>query len=439
MRNVMLFSLMACLLVFSGARLSPVIPDALIDDEMPALLALYQYLHQHPELSLHEEETAKKLAGELRDLGFEVTEQVGGTGLVGRYRNGAGPTLLIRTDLDALPINEKTGLAYASQVRNTTDGGLETGLMHACGHDIHMTVWTGVARTLIALKAQWQGTLVMIGQPAEEIGAGAKAMLDDGLYDRFGVPDYGLALHCNPTLEAGKIGYATGPAMASVDMVSLKVFGKGGHGAYPHTTVDPVVLASMIVMDLQTVVSRSVKPTDAAVVTVGAIHGGTAGNVISDEVEMLLTLRSYKPEVRDLMLERIQIIANGNAMAMGLPESMYPQLGFTSQSNPSVLNSPELAERLRPVFMEAVGDSNVLSLEAVMGGEDFARYGRTPEAVPTLMFWLGTVDVARKQQALATKDQLPGLHSPFYYPDPEATIRTGVKAMSSAAMSLLLP
>jgi len=421
----------------SGHRTPAIVPDALIDDEVPALVELYQYLHQHPELSLHEQSTGQNMASELEQLGFEVTTEVGGYGVVGLYRNGEGPTVMIRTDLDALPITEKTGLPYASDTRGTTDGGLETGLMHACGHDMHMTVWTGVARTLIKTKDQWSGTLMMIGQPAEEIGAGAKAMLEDGLFNRFPVPDYALALHCKANLEAGKIGYASGSAMASVDMVSLKVFGQGGHGAYPHTTVDPVVLASMIVMDLQTVVSRNVKPIDAAVVTVGAIHGGTAGNVISDQVEMLLTLRSYKSEVRDLMLKRIQEIANGNAAAMGLPEEMYPQLTFTHNSTPALYNDPTLAEHLRPVFQQAIGDTNVLALESVMGGEDFARYGKTPEEVPILMFWLGTIDPARMQEVEAKGDKLPGLHSPFFYPDPEATIRTGVKAMSSAAMDLM--
>jgi amidohydrolase len=437
MRYLILLSLVLALLVLSGHRLAPIIPDALIDEELPALVELYQYLHQHPELSLHEESTGQKMASELKKLGFEVTTGVGGHGVVGLYRNGAGPTVMIRTDLDALPITEKTKLPYASEKRGTTDGGLATGLMHACGHDMHMTVWNGVARTLIKSQDQWSGTLMMIGQPAEEIGAGAKAMLEDGLFERFPLPDYALALHCKPNLEAGKMGYATGSALASVDMISLKVFGQGGHGAYPHTTVDPVVLASMIVMDLQTIVSRNVKPIDAAVVTVGAIHGGTAGNVISDEVEMLLTLRSYKSEVRDLMLQRIQEIANGNAAAMGLPVEMYPQLTFTHNSTPALYNDPALAERLRPVFQQAIGDTNVLALESVMGGEDFARYGKTPEEVPILMFWLGTIDPARMHKAARQGEKLPGLHSPFYYPDPEETIRTGVKAMSSAAMSLM--
>lgn len=437
MRSLTLMCLLIGLLLSSGHRLAPVVPDQLVDDELPALLALYRDLHQHPELSLHEQNTGQKMASELRDLGFEVSTEVGGYGVVGLYRNGDGPTLMIRTDLDALPITEKTALPYASEQRTTTDGGVETGLMHACGHDMHMTVWTGVARTLVQLQDQWAGTLMMIGQPAEEIGAGAKAMLEDGLFERFATPDYALALHCKADLEAGTIGYATGAAMASVDMISLQVFGQGGHGAYPHTTIDPVTLASMIVMDLQTIVSRNVKPIDAAVVTVGAIHGGTVGNVIPDEVELRLTLRSYKAEVRALMLERIQEIANGNAAAMGLPEEMYPKLTFTHNSTPSLINDPALAERLRPVFGEAIGVDHVLALESVMGGEDFARYGQTPEQVPILMFWLGTIDPARKESVEGAGQRLPGLHSPFYYPDPEATIRTGVKAMSSAALNLL--
>jgi len=420
--------------------LNPGLParlQAFIDDEVPALVELYQYLHAHPELSLHEVETAQKMAGELRGLGFDVTEGVGGTGIVGLYRNGEGPTVLIRTDLDALPITEKTELPYASEAKTQTDDGIATGLMHACGHDVHMTVWAGTARALIEMKDDWSGTLMMIGQPAEEIGAGAKAMIEDGLYERFGVPDYGIALHCSPTLPAGKMGFASGFALASVDMVKLTVYGSGGHGAYPHTTIDPAVLTSMIVMDLQTIVSRNVKPTDAAVVTVGAIHGGTQGNVIGDQMELLLTLRSYKDEVRDLMLERIQEIANGNAAAMGLPEDMYPRLEFTHNSTPAVYNEPEMVQRLQPVWNEALGTENVLLQESVMGGEDFARYGLTPEDVPILMYWLGTVEPERKAAVESEGGKLPGLHSPFYYPDPEKTIRTGVTAMSTAVLELL--
>ncbi len=439
-RNSLRFLLISLLVL---GVMSMALPDIraklarMVDDEIPALVELYQYLHSHPELSLHETETAKKMAGELRSLGFEVTEGVGGTGVVGIYRNGEGPTVLIRTDIDALPITEKTDLPYASEVRGTTDGGIETGLMHACGHDMHMTVWTGTARTLIKMKDDWAGTLMMIGQPAEEIGAGAKAMLEDGLYQRFEVPDYGIALHCSPNLPAGKIGFASGFALASVDMVKITVYGEGGHGAYPHTTIDPAVLTSMIVMDLQTIVSRSVKPTDAAVVTVGAIHGGTQGNVIGDQMELLLTLRSYKAEVRDLMLKRIEEICNGNAAAMGLSEEMYPKVEFTHNSTPAVYNEPEMVSILHPTWNEVLGEENVLLQESVMGGEDFARYGLTEEDVPILMYWLGTVEQERIESAEAEGGKLPGLHSPFYYPDPEKTIRTGVTAMSTAVMELM--
>ncbi|MEM6801479.1 MAG: amidohydrolase [Bacteroidota bacterium] len=408
----------------------------IVDREVPEIEELYKHLHSHPELSLHEQESGKILAERVRQLGFEVTEEVGGYGVVAMLKNGEGPTVLIRTDTDALPINEKTPIKWASKVVTKTEDGVESGVMHACGHDMHMAVWAGTAKTLWEMKDSWKGTLMMIAQPAEEIGAGAKAMLEDGLYERFGVPDYGIALHCNAAMETGRIGYCPGFALASVDMVRLKIFGEGGHGAAPHTTIDPVVLASTIIMDLQTIISRNVTPTDAGVVTVGAIHGGMRGNVIPDQVELQLTLRSYKTEVRDQMLRRIKEICDGNAMAFGLPPEKYPEMDFTFNSTPATYNDPALVEKTLPGFIEALGKDNVLQIPPIMGGEDFSRFHSTKEKVPTFMFSLGTIDPDRMKKMKA-EGNMPGLHSPFYYPDPTETIRTGITAMSAGVMEIM--
>ncbi|MEL6256153.1 MAG: amidohydrolase [Bacteroidota bacterium] len=408
----------------------------LVDQKVPEIEQLYKHLHANPELSLHEKESGKTMAKHTRDLGFEVTENVGGYGVVAMMKNGEGPTVLIRTDTDALPINEQTPVEWASKVTAKTDDGLESGVMHACGHDMHMAVWAGTAKTLVEMKDSWSGTLMMIAQPAEEIGAGAKAMLEDGLYERFGVPDYGIALHCNAKMETGTIGYCPGYALASVDMVSIKIFGEGGHGAYPHTTVDPVVLGSTIIMDLQTIMSRNVTPTDAGVVTVGAIHGGTRGNIIPDQVELQLTLRSYKKEVRDKMLKRIKEICDGNAMAFGLPPEKYPEVDFTFNSTPATYNDPALVEKALPAFIEALGKDNVIQTPPVMGGEDFSHFHNTKEKVPTFMFGLGTINPERLKK-MEAEGQVPGLHSPFYYPDPTETIRTGITAMTAGVMEIM--
>ena len=298
---------------------------AAVQKDYAYLESLYKHCHRNPELSFYEKETAARMAAELRQIGFEVTEGVGGYGVVGVLRNGEGPTVLVRADMDALPIEEATGLPYASEVTTKDEAGMEVGVMHACGHDVHMTVWTGTARQLAERKDEWSGTLLFIGQPAEERAGGAKAMLNDGLYERFPVPDHALALHVSANLEAGTVGYCPEYALANVDMMDITVYGRGGHGAYPHTTIDPVTLASRMVVALQTVVSREISPLEPAVVTVGAIHGGTKGNVIPDQVELQLTLRSYTDEVRQAVIDKIKRICNGVAMSAGLPEDTIPQ------------------------------------------------------------------------------------------------------------------
>ncbi|MFQ5651008.1 MAG: amidohydrolase [bacterium] len=408
-----------------------------VEQDYSYLASLYEHLHLNPELSRNEAKTADRLSAELKDLGFEITRKVGGHGLVGVLNNGDGPTVLVRTDLDALPIEEKTGLAYASRVRTLDPQGTEVGVMHACGHDVHMTVFVGTARMLSKLRDRWRGTLVMIGQPAEEIGLGARAMLEDGLFTRFPRPDYCLALHANASMAAGTIGICEGYALANVDFVDLKIRGLGGHGAYPHTTKDPVVIAAQIVLALQTIVSREIKPVEPAVVTVGAIHGGTKHNIIPDEVELQLTLRSYSDEVRNQTLAAIERISTGIALAAGVPEDRLPTMKVREGFTPATYNDPELARRVARATRTILGQENVLSAEPVMGGEDFGRYGRVSPEIPIHIFWLGAVKPEVIAESKKRSQPLPSLHSNLFAPDAEPTIKTGVKAMSAAALDLL--
>ena len=408
----------------------------LINKEYSDLESLYQHLHAHPELSFAEEKTAARLAGELRQIGFEVTENFGGHGVVAVLENGEGPTILVRADMDALPIKEETGVPFASEV-TTTDSGNEVPVMHACGHDIHMTVWTGTARVLNQLKNSWKGTLIFIAQPAEERSGGAKAMLAEGLFTKFPRPDYGLALHVNAAMATGKVGYCPGYALANVDMVDITVKGKGGHGASPHTTIDPVVLASRIVLDLQTIVSREVSPLEPAVVTVGSIHGGTKGNVIPAEVKMELTLRSFSDEVRNQLIEKIQRICNGVAMSAGVAEENFPVVTVRDEYTPSLYNNPALAERMGNVFKNVLGENNVVQLPPEMIGEDFGRYGRVDPPIPTLMFSLGTIPPSKIEAARKGSLDLPSLHSSKYIPEAAPSIKTGILTMTSAVMDLL--
>ncbi|MCL6564828.1 MAG: amidohydrolase [Acidobacteriia bacterium] len=418
--------------------------DALITRELAALRASYEHLHRHPELSYQEKQTAAYLAGELRRLGFEVTENVGDYGVAGRtsyglvavLRNGAGPTVLLRTDLDALPVEEKTGLPYASRVRALLDGS-EVPVMHACGHDMHMTAWLGAARLLVRLRERWQGTLVLIGQPAEERGAGARAMLRDGLYTRFPRPDAVVALHVSPDIPAGKIGYREGYALASADSVDITVYGAGGHGAYPHRTKDPIVIASQLVLALQTIVSREIAPLEPAVVTVGSFHAGTKHNIIPDQAHLQLTVRAYKPEVREHILEAIRRIARGVALAAGLPEDRLPRVVHSEEeATPSTYNDPALTERLAGALKQALDEANVVRTEPVMGAEDFSRYGLEEPRVPICMLWLGAADLRRLEAARAAGTTLPGLHSAEFAPVVEPAIQTGVKALTTAALEL---
>ncbi len=405
-----------------------------VADQYAHLESLYKHFHTHPELSLHEEQTAARLAREMKEIGFEVTPNVGGHGLVCVLKNGPGPTVLVRTDMDALPVVEQTGLPYASKVRTRDKNGNEVGVMHACGHDMHMTCWVGTARVLANMKERWQGTLIFIGQPAEEIGSGARMMLEDGLFDRFGKPDYCLALHCDGRIAHGHINYTEGLALANVDSVDILVRGKGGHGAAPHTTVDPIVLSARIILDLQTIVSRETNPTDPAVVTVGSIHGGTKHNIIPSEVKLQLTVRTTKDAVRKHTLEAIERIAKAAAQGAGAPEPTVKV--DPGEFTPALVNDAALTRKTIALFKEVLGADKVHERPPMMGGEDFSRYGR--RGVPVFMFFLGTI--APERVAEANKEggrPLPSLHSDQYYPVPEPSIKTGVLTMSMAVLNLV--
>ena len=441
MRHLLLAPAILALLALNVSAQQSI--DAMIDRDLPSMLTTYKSLHTAPELSHREEKTAAFVAGELRKLGFTVTERIGkyqngqwtGYGLIGVLKNGAGPTVLVRTELDALPVEEKTGVPYASQVKTKNDAGVEVSVMHACGHDIHMTSFLGTAKLLTELKSRWSGTLIMLGQPAEETGDGANAMLRDNLYTNFPKPDFAIALHDEPKLETGKVGYTPGYAMASATSIDIKIKGIGGHGSAPEATKDPVVVAAQVVMALQTIVSRENSPLDPAVVTVGSIHGGTRYNIIPDEVNLQLTVRTYKEEVRKRILSSIERIVKGVAMTAGIPEDRAP-IVKVSEGTGSTYNDPQLIERLAGVFKQALGEENVVKLPPIMASEDFG-YFSLDQKIPTTLFWLGASDPAKVKAHKETGAPLPGLHSALFAPVPESTLRTGVKAMTSAVLDLM--
>lgn len=410
--------------------------DQLASD-MPQLMELYRDLHAHPELSFQEHRTAAKLAAIARDLGFEVTEGVGKTGVVAVMRNGAGPTVLLRADMDGLPVVEQTGLPFASKQVGVPASGVETGIMHACGHDTHMTGWVGAAQLLSANKDQWQGTLVMILQPAEELGEGARAMLDDGLFTRFPKPDYALAFHDAAQIPAGTIGYAKGYALANVDSVNISIPGIGGHGAYPHTAKDPIVIASALVMRLQTLVSRELNPQDPAVVTVGSFHAGAKHNIISDEAKLQITVRSYSDATRQHLLDGIARIARAEALAAGMPDDKLPVVEVEDNYTPSTYNNPELTERVMAMLAPKF-EGRIVEAPPVMGGEDFSLFRRAdPDNIQSFILWVGGVPHDKWAKAQAGDLKLPSLHSPFWAPDAEKVIATGAEALASAAMELM--
>ena len=426
--DMKLFKL-SLIILFSSVVLSDDVSDINLFD-------LYKDLHQNPELSYKEFKTSKKLSLILQELGYEVTNGVGGNGVVALLKNGEGKTVMLRADMDGLPVKEKTGASYASKTKTINDDGQEVYTMHACGHDIHMTVLIGAAQYLMKNKSNWKGTLMLILQPAEEVSGGARNMIQDGLFTRFPRPDYNLALHVSSGMDAGKVGYLPGWAMANVDSVDITVKGLGGHGAYPHTTKDPIVLSAQIISQLQTIVSRQIAPTDPAVVTVGSIHGGTKHNVIPNEVKLQLTLRSYTDEVRNSTISSIKRIVRGAAISAGFPEELYPTVTIKDEYTPAVFNNPQLVEKLKISFQKYLGKNNVKKVSPVMGGEDFGMFGRVEPIIPTALFWLGSVNKDVYEKALRDDIVLPSLHSDLFLPDAEPTIETGVKAMTGAALDL---
>ncbi|HXI11818.1 MAG TPA: amidohydrolase [Thermoanaerobaculia bacterium] len=415
--------------------------DSMVERELPSLLNTYKQFHATPELSMQEKNTSSTLATRLREIGYDVAYPVGKYadsaapcyGVVAVMKNGPGPTILIRSDMDALPVTEQTGLAYASKVKTKNVTGEEVGVMHACGHDLHMTTLLGTAKILALTKDRWQGTLILIGQPAEEVVKGAAALLNDRLYERFGRPSKVVAFHDSATLEAGKIGYTPGFFMASGDSVNLTIRGVGGHGASPQSTKDPIVLASETILGLQTIISRESSPLDPVVITVGSIHGGTKRNIIPDEVRLLMTVRTYKPEVRKRVLSSIERVARGLAIAAGVPENLAPQFELLEhESIGSTYNDPELTEGLAATLKQGLGDGNVVKMDPLMVSEDVNLYGLDRQ-IPIAMLSLGAVDPS----LMASGSPLPSLHSSRFAPLPEPAIRAGVKGMTLMVWSLM--
>ena len=419
--------------------------DQRVGKEMDSLVATYKHLHENPELSTQEKESSALVAGELRKVGYDVTDHFGqydspglvSYGIVAVLRNGSGPTVYVRTDMDALPIVENTGLPYASHVKVKRPDGAEVGVMHACGHDVHMSVFIGTARMLAQLKDRWSGTLILIGQPAEETVGGASAMLRAGLFTKFPKPDYVLALHDGINLPAGKVGWHEGSILAGADSVDITARGVGGHGAAPQAGKDPIVIASEIVVALQTIVSREMDPQVPTVVTVGSFHAGTKHNIIPDEAHLQLTVRTMNPTQREKVLAAITRIANGIAAAAGVPAERAPLISVAADHVPATINNPELTQRVAAALERSLGKDNVLPGEPAMASEDFSLYALEDPKPPICMFQLGAADPAKWQAAKQNGTHLPGPHSTEFAPVPEPTIRTGVKAMTSAVLELL--
>jgi amidohydrolase len=412
--------------------------EALTADYLAYLQPLYEHFHANPELSLREYQTAARLAEELRTAGYEVTEAVGGTGVVAVLTNGDGPTLMLRADMDGLPVEEDTGVSYASTARGLNRFDEEQPVMHACAHDTHMTALVGTARYMAENLDDWSGTLVLIGQPAEEIGEGAGDMIADGLYERFPLPDFNVSFHTFSAVPTGQITFVPGYAMANVDTVDIYVHGRGGHGAYPQTTKDPIFLASQIVVSLQSLISREINPRDPGVVTVGAFHAGLKHNIISDEAHLQLTVRSYTDEVREHLLSGIQRIANAQAASYGLTPEEYPTVEIEERYTPALYNNPDLAARAVSSMRERFGSDAVSEVDPIMGGEDFSQYHRTEHNIPTFMFWVGGTTQARLDEYTAQNRPPASNHSPFFAPDdPQSTIVQATEAMTAVALDLL--
>jgi len=426
MKLVGLAAIIAVALAAAPAQADPL--SSAVTADMPNLIAIYKDFHIHPELSLKETRSAGIMAAEAKKAGFEVTSGVGGTGVVAVLRNGPGPVLLLRADMDALPVTEATGLPYASQ---------NVGVMHACGHDTHMTSWIGIARRMAAMKANWSGTLVMIGQPAEEIGQGARALLNDGLYTRFPKPDTEIAFHDSAQLPAGTIGVTDGYIMANVDSVDIIVKGIGGHGAYPHLANDPIVTGSRIVTTLQILISRETDPLESGVVTVGSFVGGTKHNIIPGDAHLKITVRSYKPEIRQHLLDGIARIAKGEAIAAGLPDDLMPIVTLANEHTPATFNTHDITAQMTEIFTARFGKDRVVTSRPQMGGEDFSEYWLADKSKQALLFWVGGVPADKWAAAKGDITRLPSIHSAYWAPDAEKTISTAIEAMTTAALTVL--
>jgi amidohydrolase len=449
MKVFVLFSLLAFIAVGTAAfwngrteaagltAAAAAISTELSPDDHASLRKLYEELHHAPELSFHEEKTSKRLAAEMRATGFEVTERIGGWGIVCVLKNGEGRTVLVRTDMDALPVRELTGLPFASTVRVKDESGADVPVMHACGHDMHMACWTGTARWFARNRGKWKGTLVFIGQPAEEKGGGSAPMIKDGLFEKFPKPDACVALHCGGELALGTFGLTEGPATANVDSVDITVRGVGGHGSAPHTTKDPVVLAAQIVVALQMIDSREIDPREAVVVTVGSIHGGTKHNIIPDEVKLQLTIRTFTHEIREKTLKAIKRIVEGQARSAGVPDNLLPIVKEAELFTPVVQNDPALTRRIADALRERFGKDSVKNRRATMGGEDFSRYGMTEHKIPICMYWLGTISPKKVEEAQNGSTPLPSLHSPLYKPEADDSLHYGVGSLSEAVLAAL--
>jgi amidohydrolase len=422
----------ACLLLLAGSAAFATSKE--VDDAYPKAREFYVDIHQNPELSGHEVRTAAKLAAQLRNLGYDVTEHVGGTGIVAILKNGAGPVIMLRTELDALPVEEKTGLPYASNVRSRSDSdsGQDVPVMHACGHDLHMAAILGTAGIMAGTKATWHGTLMLIGQPAEETVSGAKGMIADGLFTRFPKPDAVLALHVGNEFPAGQVGVHSGYTYANADSLRITIYGKGGHGAKPESTVDPIVIAARTILALQTIVSREVKPGETAIVTIGSVHAGARGNIIPDEAVLQGTVRTYKPEIRKQVLAAITRIVKAEAAAAGAPRA--PLIEFP-ESTEAVYNDPALEQRLKPVLEAALGRDNVETSEPITASEDFSYY--VAQGIPGFYFQLGGAEPGKYAEAKATGVSLPSNHSPLFAPDVDPALHTAIVVEVAVLRNLL--
>jgi hippurate hydrolase len=432
-------------LVFLAAAAAAQDVPSFVNSELPALVDTYKDIHSHPELSHFEARTSHLLADALREAGYTVTERVGkypdgsqAYGVVGILKNGAGPTLMIRADMDALPIVEETGVPYASHVTMKDRAGQTVGVMHACGHDVHTTVLIGTARAMAAMKSQWHGTLMLVGQPSEETIDGAKAMLADHLYERFGRPDRIIGLHDTNGLAAGTVGIRSGPSATSSTSIDVVIHGIGGHGAYPQAGRDPVTLAALYITQIQTIVSREEDPQDPTVVTVGHIEGGTKRNIIPDEVKLELTTRSFTDESRDTVIRGLKQMAAGITASAGLPpEKAATVTVLEDESTPVLYNDPAQTEQIKATLVKTLGASNVIDLPRGMASEDVGVFALPKHEIPLTYFILGAMDPAKLAAAKAEGKELPGPHTSRFEPLPQPTLRTGVTAMTSVAMSLL--